>query len=117
VSLIIESDNLWRGSGKIITLKTFPIKDPHGDYEVTDINLACYRLIKGFQKETIVPLEAWGLMSQEAKRFRVGDVVFAQGKFENKLWKDRDGFSHQKNVIVIESIKKETNEEENSFPK
>lgn len=99
-------NNLWTGKGIVKVKKTFVIKDPRGDYEVTDITLEIERDIKGVPKITLVPIEAWGAMSKMCQNLQEGDTVTVEGHFENKHWKNKKMVETNKNVITLEKINK-----------
>lgn len=97
-------NNHWTGCGVIHSKKTILIKDARTDYYVTDLVIIIKRLIKGVEKQTFVPCECWGLMSQEAEKLNEGDFVCVEGHFENKKWFNKDRVEMRKNIIALEKI-------------
>lgn len=102
----MKSENKWSGIGVILSKKNVTIPDPRGEYHVTDIALLCSRTVRDKVKKTVVPLEAWGTVSDLCKELIEGDWVQVEGRFENKNWNDKEGRPQQKNVIVVEAISK-----------
>lgn len=101
------NNNIWVGFGRIKTIKTVTIKDSFkGDYKVTDIILVVDRNVKGNIKTTIVPLEAWGNLSEACKDFQEGDKISVEGRFTNKHWKNKNKEEMTKNLIVVEKVEK-----------
>lgn len=99
-------NNSWLGTGIIESKKTIQIKDPRGDYEVTDLLISVEREIKGNLKVTMVPVECWGEKSIQCDEFQKGDLVKVHGHFENKKWKNKQKVEVSKNLIVLEKIEK-----------
>ncbi len=100
--------NHWKGEGMIKSVKKANIFDKRKgiEYEVTDILLSIKETIKGKDKYTIVPLEAWGDMSVACNNYREGDIIKVGGHFANKKWKDSEDIERKLNVIVLEEIGK-----------
>lgn len=100
-------NNLWVGKGFLKSKKTITINDSlKGSYEVTDLVLSIRRIIKGTPKITLIPLEAWGEMSELSDDFNEGDMVIVEGHFENKKWRNQSKAWMTKNVVVVEKITK-----------
>lgn len=102
----MATNNLWNGRGLVKNIKTVSINDTRCTYEVTDITLSIKRTIKGKDKYTLVPLEAWGEMSKGAQHIKGGDLVAVEGHFANKKWQNKEHGMMSKNVIVLEKITK-----------
>lgn len=98
--------NYWKGEGMVKSIKKASIFDKRKgiEYEVTDILLSIKETIKGKDKFTIVPLEAWGNMSNACQNLREGQIIQVEGHFANKKWKDADDVERKLNVIVVESV-------------
>jgi hypothetical protein len=104
----MKKRNYWTGVGMVKSVKRATIFDKKKEtsYEVTDIMLSIKQIIKGKDKYTIVPLEAWGDMSKACVDLTEGDLIEVEGHFANKKWKDGSDVERKLNLIVVESIKK-----------
>lgn len=100
------SNNLWTGRGLVKNLKMITIPDSRGDYQVTDIILSIKRMVKGVAEYTLVPLEAWGKVSELCADLSEGDMVVVEGYFKNKSWQNKKKEWISKNLIVVEKIER-----------
>lgn len=106
--MIQKDKNYWTGYGMIKSMKSSTIYDKNKDteYIVMDVSLSIKDVIKGKEKFTLIPLEAWGEMASACQEFDVGDIVQVEGHFANKKWKDGAEVEQKRNVIVMESIRR-----------
>jgi len=104
----MNKKNNCRFTGLVKSIKNATIfdKNKEVDYKVSDIMLSIKDVIKGKAKYTIVPIEAWGQMSDAAQEFKVGDMITVTGHFANKEWKDGKDIDRKLNLIVLETIEK-----------